>query len=81
MTNSPTPWAFVAGFIGLLATGLFVWVDMFRYGYPPQITLLTVPYAFSGLALSLALYHSVAGGYWLHSGLFVTGIAVTCALV
>ena len=81
MTTSPTPWAFVAGFIGLLATGLFVWVDMFRYGYPPQITLLTVPYAFSGLALSLALYHSVAGGYRLHSGLFVTGIAVTCALV
>ena len=29
-------------FLGLLATGLFVWVDMFRYGYPPKITLLTV---------------------------------------
>ena len=68
-------------FLGLLATGLFVWVDMFRYGYPPRITLLTVPYAFSGLALSLALYHSVAGGYWVHSGLFVAGIVITCGLV
>lgn len=68
-------------FLGLMATGLFVWVDMFRYGYPPKITLLTVPYAFSGLALSMALYHSIAGGYWLHSGLFVAGLIVNCALV
>jgi hypothetical protein len=81
--NSPTltPWAIVAGFGGLLAVFLFVWVDMFRYGYPPQITLLTVPYAFLGLALVFALYFAVASAHWLHAGLFVAGIAVTCALV
>lgn len=81
MTSKYAPWAVVAGFGGLLAVFLFVWVDMFRYGYPPQITMLTVPYAFSGLALVFALYFAVAGGKWLHAGLFVAGIAVTCALV
>ncbi len=67
--------------LSLLATGLFVWVDMFRYGYPPQITLYTLPYAFSGTALSLALYHSIIGGYWVHASLFTAGILITCGLV
>jgi FtsH-binding integral membrane protein len=81
ITNTSTPWAAIALFGGLLAVFLFVWVDMFRYSYPLQITLLTIPYGFSSLALVFALYFALQGGFWTHALLIAAGLFVTCALV
>ena len=73
--------AWLAFVLALLAVGWVIWFTTFRNDYPLNLTLLSIPYCFAGLSLTLSLRKAIQTGHDFHAGLYAVGLAVLCGLM